>query len=631
MMPDIHAILKDVWGFDRFRPLQEDIIRSVLDGNDTLALLPTGGGKSICFQVPALALEGTCLVVSPLIALMKDQVENLLRHDIPAIAIYSGMSARQMDFELDNCAQGKYRFVYVSPERLKTELFRARLERMPVSMLAVDEAHCISQWGYDFRPEYLQIAEIRKWIKGPVLALTATATPEVVEDIQDKLEFRKKQVFRKSFERKNLSYLVLKEENKTERLLEICRRTPGTGVIYARNRKLCRDLAEYLRQNGVSADYYHAGLDQQTRSAKQDAWIQNRIRVIVSTNAFGMGIDKPDVRFVLHYELPDSLEAYYQEAGRAGRDEKSSYCVALFHPHDRETAFDKLAQSFPGYETVQQVYEGVMNSLNIAVHSGQFTEHPFDLVLQSQKLGMPAPQVFHALQILEKQEILRLSDAVHQPAAIHMLVDNTYLYDFEIRNPKVAPFIKLLLRTYGGLFDHYIRIDQGYLARQIGAKTAEVHTLLEKMKEAGILDYVPARNAPTLTLLQDRMQKLSYDQVAVKERKKAMEQRLEAVFRYASGGVDCRSQALLAYFGESGAPRCGSCDLCRADKKQDWGEDAYVEHIRELVKRDIRDLKTMSRHLGYWHEEGLQMALQHLLDEGRIHLNDKQEIEWTGN
>lgn len=627
-MIDIHDILHKYWGYDQFRTLQQDIINSVLDGKDTLALLPTGGGKSLCFQVPALAKEGMCIVVSPLIALMKDQVENLIKRDIPAIAIFSGMSFRQIDRELDKCIRGEYKFLYVSPERLKTEIFKARMPQMKVNLLAIDEAHCISQWGYDFRPEYLQIAEIRKFTKAPILALTATATARVVEDIQFRLEFKKPHLFRKSFERKNLHYIAIHEEDKLGRIYRLCKGFQGTGIVYARNRKLCRDIAEYLHQNGISADYYHAGLDALQRNRKQEAWIENRIRVIVATNAFGMGIDKPDVRFVLHYEMPDSLEAYYQEAGRAGRDEKEAHCISLVHEQDKLRSFEQLDKSYPTYEEVARVYEAVCNHFQIAVHSGEMREVEFDMLEFAYAAGLSSPEVYHALRILEMEDIIALSEAIHQPAQLHFLVNNTVLYDFELRNPKIAPILQLLLRTYGGLFDQYKRIDENYLARKSRVPVEDLIKLLEKLKEHQLLDYIPARDKPTLTFLKAREHKLHYDQLAVKKRKEDARARLERVFDYALRTDTCRSQLLLQYFDEKNPPRCGQCDVCLKDKNHPKSENEYREWAEKLIKSDIRTLNEMIQSMGYWHEEGLSLALQHLLDEGFIELDNQQKLLW---
>jgi len=627
-MIDIHDILHKYWGYDQFRPLQQDIINSVLDGKDTLALLPTGGGKSICFQVPAMAQEGICIVVSPLIALMKDQVENLLKRDIPAVAIFSGMSYRQIDQELDKCIQGHYKFLYLSPERLKTEIFKARMPQMKVNLLAIDEAHCISQWGYDFRPEYLQIAEIRKFTKAPILALTATATATVVEDIQARLEFAKPHVFRKSFERSNLHYIAIQEDDKLGRILQLCKRFQGTGIIYARNRKLCRDIAEYLHQHGISSDYYHAGLDAIHRNKKQEAWIENRIRVIVSTNAFGMGIDKPDVRFVLHYEMPDSLEAYYQEAGRAGRDEKQAHCIALVQEHDKVKAFEQLDKSYPSYEEVARIYEMLCNHFQIAIHSGMMREVEFDMLEFAAEMGLSASAVFNALRILELEDIVSLSEAIHQPAQLHFLVNNTILYDFELRNPKIAPVLQLLLRTYGGLFDQYKRIDENYLARKSRVPVDDLIQLLEKLKEHELLDYIPARDKPTLTFLRVREHKLHYDQAAIKKRKEDAHQRLDRVFEYALRSDECRSRMLLRYFDEADAPLCGQCDVCQKDKNHAKTENEYREWAEKLIKSDIRTLNEMVSSMGYWHEEGLSLALQHLLDEGLIRLDDQQKLLW---
>lgn len=627
-MSEIHSILKQYWGYDSFRPLQEEIIESILKGQDTLALLPTGGGKSICFQVPAMANEGLCLVISPLIALMKDQVENLVSKGIPALAIYSGMSHRQMDIELDNCIHGKYKFLYVSPERLHTELFKARLIQMKVSMIAIDEAHCISQWGYDFRPEYLRIAEIRELVDVPFLALTASATSKVVDDIQEKLKFKRKHVYRKSFERKNLSYLVLPEENKLERILQIVSRIKGTGVIYARNRRLCKDLAEYLYQHKHSVDFYHAGLDQQTRNQKQDNWIKNRTRIIVSTNAFGMGIDKPDVRFVIHYELPDSLEAYYQEAGRAGRDNEKAWCVALYREQDKTEAFRQLEEAFPPYEEVNRVYQMLCNYLQIPIHGGTGTSYDFDIADFAKKNNLKTAEAFHALRIMSQEGILVMSDALFQPARVHVKVDNTVLYDFELRNPKIAGFLKLLLRTYSGLFDQYVKIDEAYMANKLYHTREEVIQVFKKLEEVGLINYEPAKDKPQLFFLVPREDKLHYQQERQRTLKATAQEKLEAVFNYAEE-QQCRSQSILNYFDETDSVRCGQCDICLEDKKKTLSEEQYKEKIKQAIEKGHHQLKSIVEHLGYWHEEGISLVLQHLTDEGIISLHPDQTLTWN--
>ncbi len=627
-MDQIHSILKKYWGYDSFRPLQEEIIQSVLEGKDTLALLPTGGGKSICFQVPAMAKEGLCLVISPLIALMKDQVENLQKRGIPALAIYSGMSHREMDRELDQCIHGQYKFLYVSPERLHTELFKARAIQMNINLLAIDEAHCISQWGYDFRPEYLRIAEIREWLKAPVMALTATATQPVVEDIQKRLAFKDRHVFRKSFERKNLHYLVLEEENKLDRILQIADKIKGTGVIYARNRRLCKDLAEYLYNHGHSVDFYHAGLDGAQRSRKQDNWIKGRTRIMVSTNAFGMGIDKPDVRFVIHYELPDSLEAYYQEAGRAGRDEQAAWCIALYRAQDKHEALRQWEQSYPPYEEVARVYNLLCNYLQIPLHSGQYASFDFDIADFALKNELRPSAAFQCLKVLEQEGVLRLSDALHQTAKVHINVDNTVLYDFELRNPKIAGFLKLLLRSYSGLFDQYVRIDEAFLARQLHHSVEEIKQVFMKLQEVGLMSYEPAKDKPQVVLLRPREDKVHYVQENQKELKKRAGIRLESVFDYAENTY-CRSQALLSYFNEKDSPRCGQCDICAEDKKQKKSETVYRNLIEEALKNGHNTLKELTAFAGYWHEDHISEVLRHLIDEGRISLHPDQRITWN--
>lgn len=631
-MNRIHEILKTYWGYDTFRPLQEDIVNSILAGQDTLALLPTGGGKSVCFQVPALAMEGLCLVISPLIALMKDQVENLNKRDIPAVAIFSGLSRRQIILELDNAVNGKYRFLYLSPERLQSEMFRERLPHMKISFLAVDEAHCISQWGYDFRPEYLKIAEIRELVHKPVLALTATATAGVVKDIQQKLGFREERVYRKSFERKNLSYVVLKEENKEGRMLKICRRIPGTGIIYARNRRLTVDLARFLSSQGESVDFYHAGLDNKERSRKQDNWVSGRTRIMIATNAFGMGIDKPEVRFVVHYEMPDSLEAYYQEAGRAGRDEKKSWCVLLYMEKDAEQAEERLRKSFPSYKEIRQVYEFLFSYLRIAVDSGAGVATDFDLADFSDKYKLPPADVFRAVKILEQHEILFLSDAFYRPSNLRFTVDHTTLYDFELRNPQIALLIKTLLRTYGGLFDHYSSIKEEQIARMLGTTATSVSEALEKLARAGLLDYQKASDKPTITILRDRENKLFLNTAFLKAREETAKRKLDAVIQYASGELRCRSQILMEYFDDLDSAPCGQCDICLALKKEQIAENEFIyyrNHIRSVLSEGAGSVQEIVAGEGVQHEQKILSVIRVLLDEGFLHYSKEGQLEWA--
>lgn len=496
-MKDIHSILKEFWGFDQFRPLQEDIIQSVLNGNDTLALLPTGGGKSLCFQVPAMALDGVCIVISPLIALMTDQVENLNAKGIEAASIFSGMAHSEIDSTLDNAVKGKYKFLYVAPERILSEMFKVRVLKMNVCFVAVDEAHCISQWGYDFRPSYLRIAELKTLLPNKTfLALTATATPKVVIDIQEKLEFKKPTVFSKSFERNNIAYIVQFEEDKLSRLLNIIRNIGGTGIVYVRNRKRTQEIAMYLKQQNISADFYHAGLAPNERNWKQQAWKTNRCQVMVCTNAFGMGIDKPDVRFVVHLDVPDSLEAYFQEAGRAGRDEKKAYATILFENKDILEAQNNLEQSYPIIDDIKRVYKALGNYYQLAVGSGENVSFDFDLNSFASTFKLNAVLVHHSLRFLEKENYISLSDNGYIPSRFKIAVSQMDLYSFQVKYINLDNFIKLLLRSYSGSFDGFVNIYETEIAKRAGLSRDEVIKLLQRLHSLQIIEYVPAKSLP---------------------------------------------------------------------------------------------------------------------------------------
>ncbi|HHN47896.1 MAG TPA: ATP-dependent DNA helicase RecQ, partial [Bacteroidales bacterium] len=490
-------ILLKYWGYQEFRPRQEEIIQSVLDGNDTLALLPTGGGKSICFQVPALAKEGLCLVITPLIALMQDQVENLKRKNINAVAIYSGMHRNQIELALDNCMFGDVKFLYLSPERLETEKFRAVLTRLNINLIAVDEAHCISQWGYDFRPPYLRIAAIRVFLPNvPVLALTATATPRVVKDIQDKLGFAAENVFKQSFERKNLTYVVQLEENKLGRLLKICDRIKGTGIVYVRNRRRTREISDFLNSQKVSANFYHAGLDPATRNKRQTAWMTGQTRVMVSTNAFGMGIDKPNVRFVVHMDLPDSLEAYFQEAGRGGRDGNTSYAVVLYEKADIIDLRHNHELSYPAIDLIKKVYHALGNYFQLATGSGKDRSFDFELSEFCNQYRLNPVTTFSALKFLEKEGYLMLSEDVGSPSLVNIKTKKENLYRFQVENPMYDPFIKLLLRSYSGLFTTFARISEAEIARRMPMPINDVIKTLHTLNQAGLITYVPRKEKP---------------------------------------------------------------------------------------------------------------------------------------
>ena len=584
----LHQILKKYWGYDQFRPLQEDIVRSVLDGNDTLALLPTGGGKSICFQVPALAKEGVCLVISPLIALMKDQVENLKKRGIKAEAIYSGMSNSEIDRILGNSIHDpNFKFLYVSPERLKTDTFRVNLQQMKITLLAVDEAHCISQWGYDFRPPYLEIAEIRKYFpKVPVLALTATATPEVVNDIQNKLLFGKKNCLQKSFRRENLTYFVMPEENKMGRLLKLIEKNPGTGIVYVRNRRRTKEIAEYLQHFNVSADFYHAGLDSATRDKKQQEWMNDKTKVIVSTNAFGMGIDKPDVRWVVHLDIPDTLEAYFQEAGRGGRDLKPSIAVMLYDNNDIKELKTNFQLSFPPVVNLKNIYKTICEHYEIAMGEGENRVLPLDPDELCKKMKLKPIELINALSFLEKIGVLMLSEDVKKQSTLHITANEDNLQNFYTYNNDKQEFVKLLLRSYGGLFSNYVKISEEEIARRAEMKVEDVENLLLELSKKNIVSYSKRSNKPHLIFLQNRVEEnyLYFSDEIYKKRKDVAQKRLDSVLNFVENTTTCRSQLLLEYFGETKSKTCENCDVCRKVNSLEMKRKEKETILQEIIK-----------------------------------------------
>ncbi len=634
-MQNIHGILKQYWGFSSFRPLQQEIIQSVLSGMDTLALLPTGGGKSVCFQVPGMALHGITLVISPLIALMKDQVMNLNKKGIRAAAIYSGMDRQEIDVTLDNCLFGGIRFLYVSPERLRTERFIEALKQMKVSLLAVDEAHCISQWGYDFRPPYLEIALIREFLTGvPVLALTATATPEVVEDIQEKLNFARKNVFQKSFERKNLTYLVFKEEDKTGRLLRIIRNVGGTGVIYVRNRRKTQEIARFLTQNHIRAGFYHAGLDPAIREKRQDEWMSGRSDVIVATNAFGMGIDKPDVRYVVHLDLTDNLEAYFQEAGRAGRDEKPSYAVMLYEKADIDQAISNFRSSFPDTATIKAIYNSLGNYFGIPAGTGEDQQFDFELSTFCKQYTIPQVAAFNALKVLEREGYILMNEAINAASKIYIKVDKEVLYHFQVAHPSADTFIKTLLRSYSGLFSDFVRIDEALIARRTGLSCEEAVKMLQRLHENDILTYLPRKDKPQLTFTRARVEgsHLGLTESMYAHRKEVAWKRLESVMTYLSTADRCRSQQLLAYFGETGAHPCGACDCCLASGRKAGTENErkhLADTVRNLLLQRPMTITELVKATGVIHEDKVVQVVRWLMDQEKITLNPRQQLQWA--
>lgn len=630
----VQQILLKHWGYSKFRPLQEEIINCVMHGNDTLALMPTGGGKSICFQVPALAKEGICIVISPLIALMKDQVENLKAKGIKALAITSGMSKHEIDFGFDNCVYGEYKFLYLSPERLETEIARLRIARMKVNLIAVDEAHCISQWGYDFRPSYLKIAGLREiHPQVPLLALTATATPEVTKDIQEKLLFKKPNLLKKSFERKNLAYVVLKEEDKINRLLKIAGKIPGTGIVYVRNRKRTEEIAEFLRRNHISSDFYHAGLDSQTRNAKQEAWIRNKTRVIACTNAFGMGIDKPDVRFVVHLDLPECPEAYFQEAGRGGRDEKKAYAILLWNDADKADMKHHLETSFPPIEEIKKTYQALANYLQLPIGAGKGITYEFDMSDFCSRYNLNSLVAFNCIKFLEKEEYLHLTEAFYQPSRIHFLLNKDELYKFQVEHMQYDEFIKLLLRSYAGLFDGFVKISENELSRRFG-KTAEVvKTLLGELHQKEIISYLPQSELPQLTLLSERIdaKEIYISPEVLQKRKQKAKERMEAMLHYAETKTRCRSQVLLSYFGETDSYRCGICDFCLERNKLELSNlefETVSQQIKKALSVNPLPLDALINSVKNSREDKTIKVVQWLIDNEKLVYNDENKLMW---
>ncbi len=630
-MKTIHEILEHYWGYKNFRPLQEDIINSVLQGNDTLALLPTGGGKSICFQVPAIVREGICIVVSPLIALMKDQVDSLVSKGIKAIAITSTMHKREIDIALDNCVHGPIKFLYLSPERLESEIVKVRLQKMKVNLIAIDESHCISQWGYDFRPSYLKIESLRELLPGiPVLALTATATTEVVKDIQEKLLFKKANVFQKSFERKNLSYVVIHEEDKLLRLVKIAHNLKGVGIVYVRNRKKTQDIANYLRSNKIEADFYHAGLDAKVREQKQSNWMQNSTRIIVCTNAFGMGIDKPDVRFVVHIDLPDSLEAYFQEAGRAGRDEQNAYSVLLYNKGDKIELERNVNNSFPGIEEIKQTYQALANYYQMPTGSGAGVTFNFDIVAFCDTYKLQALTVFNCLKFLEKEGYISTTEALHQPSRIKFELNREDLYKFQIASPSFDGFIKLLLRTYSGLFDNFVKINEFDLAKKINTSRDEIVKTINYLQQHQLLAYTPQTELPQLTFEQERIdvKNLTISKENLTILKQRAIERMESVIHYADSNHKCRSQILLAYFGETNTYRCNQCDVCLEENKNTLHVDEFEKislQIKELLALHPMQLSNLINAVTEGNEDKRIRTVQWLLDNNQLRY-DKENI-----
>ena len=627
-MNKYQEILKQYWGYDSFRDLQEEIITSIGEGKDTLGLMPTGGGKSITFQVPALAQEGICIVITPLIALMKDQVQNLRKREIKALAIYSGMTRQEILTALENCIFGNYKFLYISPERLDTEIFRTKLRSMKVSMITVDESHCISQWGYDFRPAYLKIAEIRELLpEVPVLALTATATPEVVTDIQARLKFREGNVFRMSFERKNLAYIVRKTDNKTKELLYILQRISGSAIIYVRNRRRTKEITELLMNEGITADFYHAGLDNAVKDLRQKRWQSGEVRVMVATNAFGMGIDKPDVRIVLHLDLPDSPEAYFQEAGRAGRDGEKAYAVILYSKSDKTTLHKRVVDTFPDKEYILNVYEHLQYYYQMAMGDGFQCIREFNLEEFCRKFKYFPVPVDSALKILTQAGYLEYTDEQDNSSRILFTIRRDELYKLREMGKEAEALIQSILRSYTGVFTDYAYISEESLAVRTGLTRQQIYHILVTLTKRRIVDYIPRKKTPYIIYTRERLELrfLHIPPSVYEERKARYEARIKAMEEYVTTENICRSRMLLRYFGEKNEHNCGQCDVCLSKRATDnLSEKSYEE-----VKRQILDLLSHSPLTPAEtadqikaEKEDIGQVIRYLLDEGELKMQD---------
>ncbi len=623
---DSLGILRKYWKYESFRPLQSDIIAAVLAGRDTLALMPTGGGKSLCFQVPAMQLDGICVVVTPLIALMKDQVENLKARGIEAEAVFSGMSKREMDIAFDNCIYGPIKFLYLSPERLATELARERIRHMKVNLFAIDEAHCISQWGYDFRPPYLQLASLRELHpQVPFLALTATATAKVVDDIQEKLGFREHHVLRKSFVRENLAYMALEEEDKLGRMLRIIRKLGGSGIVYVRNRRETQETTRMLVNEGVSASFYHAGLEGPERSKRQEDWKNNSTRVIVATNAFGMGIDKPDVRFVIHLDIPDSLEAYYQEAGRAGRDGKKSYAVMLYHESDKLALRKNLAQSFPSVAEIKHVYHLLANFFQLAYGAGEGLVLDFNIGEFCNRYKLDAVKTVNALKFLERDGWISVSEAVYIPSRLQFEVDMPTLYKFQVEHAAYDSFIKMVLRAYGGAFGHYVPVREGDLAKKLSRPYLDVIKTLEHLHELGIISYLPQTDSPQLQYLRPRVdaKHLYVDSSYITDRKQTKTEQVNQVLAYVERR-ECRSRQLLAYFDEPSSQACAICDVCLKSQSRDISDRAIGQHAERALAGGPLTIQELVDAVELGDEETRLRIIREKIDEGKIVIQGDQ-------
>lgn len=626
-------ILIKYWGFTSFRPLQEEVIKSVAEGKDTLGLMPTGGGKSMTFQIPAIAAEGICLVITPLIALMKEQVARLNSLEIKSLAIHSGMSQEEIDIVLENSIYGDYKFLYISPERISTSLFQARVQKMNLNLIAVDEAHCISQWGYDFRPSYLKIALLRDIVseKVPFLALSASATTQVAEDIMNKLQFRKKNVLRTSFERKNISYFVKNVEDKGSFLVKTLNKTKGSGIVYVRSRKRSKEIAELLVANGISSDFYHAGLPVELRDRKQLAWSVGDTRVIVATNAFGMGIDKSDVRFVIHWEMPDCIEEYFQESGRAGRDNKPASAVLLYARSDKSRLEESLRKKFPPTEKIKDVYEALCNYLQVPEGAGK--NNVFDFSMQDflSKYRLPVIETYNSLKFLQREGYVEFTEEINNPSRVHFIVGRDDLYKFQVANETFDSFIKLLLRSYTGMFTEFVAINEDVLAKKSALTRDSVYRFLVKLSSLNIIKYIPGKRTALVIFTEERLERKSLfispeNYLQVKEKHVI---RLNKMIDYADFNTKCRSVVLLDYFGEE-SDRCGICDVCRKRNELDLSKyefDIILEEIKDRLSEKKYDVQELVSKMNYPEEKVIKI-IRWLLDHNKLVSDDNHLLSW---
>jgi ATP-dependent DNA helicase RecQ len=605
------------------------------DCRDTLALMPTGGGKSLTFQVPALVQEGICIVITPLIALMKDQVEKLTALGIKAMAIHSGMYRKEIDVALDNCIFGNYKFLYISPERIETEIFKLRVQKMRVNLVTIDEAHCISQWGYDFRPSYLKIVKLREYLQNsvPFLALTATATPKVVEDIHEKLAFKTRNVLWKSFARENLIYLVREVEDKQKYLIKSLAKTKSAGIIYTRSRKRTREISDMLRKNNISADYYHAGLEHEERADKQDFWQKEKKKVMVATNAFGMGIDKANVRFVIHYDLPDNIESYFQEAGRAGRDGKKAYAVLLYNDTDRVKAEQRVRNNFPEIKDIKAIYEALGNYFQVPVEGGKNQAFDFNVYDFASQYHFSYMTIYNSISFLQKEGYLELTDELTNKSKIHFWVNRDELYNFQLSRAEYDTFIKLLLRSYTGVFTDYVKIDEHYLARRANTKVDVIYKYLQQLRKFRIIDYIPYKKSPMIVYTEERLDKsnLRISGEHYRERKNQYIQKLHQMLKYAVNSSKCRSQFLLEYFGETNSYRCGKCDVCNkrnelqiSDFEFEYLYNEIQKHLKDqyLTTEQLVDLVDRS-------EDKVIKVIRWLLDNQDLTVTKEGRLKWN--